>query len=93
MSRFLIRPSVQCRNLASKVLRMSLATMPNDFEREYRYKPWLIESFVDISRYSGACYRAANWIAVGNTKGRGRQDRLNQSALSPKAIYVYPIRE
>jgi hypothetical protein len=91
MSRFLIRPSVHCRNLASKVLSMSLAAMPDDFERAYRYKPWLIESFVDISRYSGACYRAANWIAVGKTKGRGRQDRFNQSALSPKAIYVYPI--
>jgi hypothetical protein len=91
MSRFLIRPSVQCRNLASKVLSMSLAAMPDDFERAYHYKPWLIESFVDISRYSGACYRAANWIAVGKTKGRGRQDRFNQSALSPKAIYVYPI--
>ena len=91
MSRFLIRPSVQCHNLASKVLSMSLTAMPDDFERAYGYKPWLIESFVDISRYSGACYRAANWIAVGKTKGRGRQDRLNQSALSPKAIYVYPI--
>jgi len=91
MSRFLLRPSVQCRNLASKVLSMSLAAMPDDFDREYGYKPWLIESFVDISRYSGACYRAANWIAVGKTKGRGRQDRFNQSALSRKAIYVYPI--
>lgn len=91
MSRFLIRPSVQCRNLASKVLSMSLAVMPADFERAYRYTPWLIESFVDISCYSGACYRAANWIAVGKTKGRGRQDRLNQWALNPKAIYVYPI--
>ncbi|MFV2045420.1 MAG: IS4 family transposase, partial [Anaerolineales bacterium] len=91
MSRFLIRPSVQCRNLASKVLSMSLAALPDDFEREYGYKPWLVESFVDISRYSGACYRAANWIAVGKTKGRGRQDRFNQSALSRKAIYVYPI--
>lgn len=91
MSRFLIRPSVQCRNLASKVLSMSLRALPADFERAYHYRPWLIESFVDISCYSGACYRAANWIAVGKTKGRGRQDRLNQWALSPKAIYVYPI--
>jgi hypothetical protein len=91
MSRFLIRPSVQCRNLASKVLSMSVVAMTADFERAYRYKPWLIESFVDISCYSGACYRAANWIAVGKTKGRGRQDRFNQWALSSKAIYVYPI--
>jgi hypothetical protein len=91
MSRFLIRPSVQCRNLASKVLSMSMAALPDDFERQFSYKPWLVESFVDTSRYSGACYRAANWIAVGRTKGRGRQDRFKQFALSAKAIYVYPI--
>ncbi|MCK4623644.1 MAG: IS4 family transposase [Desulfuromonadales bacterium] len=91
MSRFLIRPSVQCRNLASKVLSMSLAVLPDDFERQYSYRPWLVESFVDTSGYSGGCYRAANWIAVGKTKGRGRQDRFKQSALSTKAIYVYPI--
>jgi len=92
LSRFLIRPSVHCRNLASKVLSLSLVTMPDDFERQFGYRPWLVESFVDTTRFSGACYRAANWIAVGKTKGRGRQDRCNQSALSAKAIYVYPIQ-
>ena len=91
LSRFLIRPSVHCRNLASKVLSLSLAAMPDDFERQYGYRPWLVESFVDTRYYTGTCYRAANWIAVGQTKGRGRQDRFNQSALSVKAIYVYPI--
>lgn len=91
MSRFLIRPSVQCRNLASKVLSMSLAALPDDFERQFNYRPWLVESFVDTHCYSGACYRAANWIAVGKTRGRGRQDRFNQFALSAKAIYVYPL--
>jgi hypothetical protein len=91
MSRFLLRSSVQCRNLASKVLGMSMAALPNDFERQYGYRPWLIESFVDTSRYSGTCYRAANWIVVGKTKGRGRQDRFNQFALSAKAIYVSPL--
>ena len=91
MCRFLIRPSVQCRNLASKVLSMSMAVMPDDFERRYNYRPWLVESFVDISRYSGACYQAANWISVGKTKGRGRQDRFTEAALSVKEIYVYPL--
>jgi len=91
MSRFLIRPSVQCRNLGSKVLSMSMGVMPDDFERQYNYRPWLTESFVDISRFSGACYRAANWMLVGQTKGRGRQDRFRTSALSTKAIYVYPL--
>ena len=91
MSRFLIRPSVDCRNLASKVQSMVLASLPEDFERQFGYRPWLVESFVDTKHYSGACYRAANWIAVGMTKGRGRQDRFNRSTLSAKAIYLYPI--
>ncbi len=91
LSRFLIRPSVHCRNLASKVLSLSLVAMPDAFERQYGYRPWLVESFVDTRHYSGACYRAANWIAVGQTKGRGRQDRFSQSGLSVKAIYLYPI--
>ena len=91
MSRFLIRPWVQCHNLASKVLSMSMARLPDDFERTYGYRPWLVESFVDTDRYSGACYEAGNWIRVGRTKGRGRQDRLTRRALSRKAIYLYPL--
>jgi hypothetical protein len=91
MSRFLIRPSVRCCNLASKVLSMSMAALPEDFERQYSYRPLLVESFVDTTRYSGVCYRAANWIPIGKTQGRGRQDRYTQSALSVKEIYVYPI--
>jgi len=91
MSRFLIRPSVDCHNLASKVLSMSVARLAVDFEQRYQYSPYLIESFVDLARYSGTCYRAANWIDIGHTKGRGRQDRFTKSALSRKAIYVYPL--
>jgi len=93
MSRFLIRPSVQCGNLASKVLGMSMAALPADFEQQYGYRPYLVESFVDTQHYSGTCYRAANWIQVGATKGRGRQDRFNQATLSIKAIYVYPLEK
>ncbi len=70
---------------------MSMAVLPEDFERQYNYRPLLVESFVDTSRYCGTCYRAANWIAIGKTKGRGRQDRFNQVALSAKEIYVYQI--
>lgn len=91
MSRFLLRPSVACRNLASKLLSLAITALPADFARQFGYRPWLVESFVDSSGYSGACYRAANWIAVGMTKGRGRQDRGNRWALSAKAIYLYPL--
>jgi hypothetical protein len=91
MSRFLIRPSVNCKNLASKVLSMSVATIANDFEQQYGYRPLLIESFVDTERYSGTCYQAANWLTIGKTKGRGRQDRHSESALSQKTIVMYPL--
>ena len=93
LSRFLIRPSVRCRNLASRVLGMSLPVMVEDFERRYGYRPLLVESFVDASLYSGTCFRAANWIRVGHTQGRGRQDRLRESAETVKEIYVYPVEK
>jgi Domain of unknown function (DUF4338)/Transposase DNA-binding/Transposase DDE domain len=91
LSRFLIRPSVQCRNLASRLLSMGLERLSEDFRGRYHYDPWLVESFVDTERFSGACYRAANWILVGQTKGRGRQDRFTRCEKTVKDIYVYPL--
>jgi len=76
MSRFLIRFSVSCRNLASRLLGMAIRKLPEDFEARYGHRPLLLESFVDTSRFTGTCYRAANWIWIGRTKGRGRQDRF-----------------
>jgi hypothetical protein len=93
LSRFLIRPSVECRNLASRLLSMSLERLVEDFTQRYHYRPWLVESFVDTSRFSGACYRAANWILVGQTKGRGRQDRFTRRQETIKDIYVYPLEK
>ncbi len=90
MNRFLIRDGVNCPNLASKVLSMSIPIMLNDFEKRYGYRPLLLESFVDEA-WSGTCYQAANWLKIGMTQGRGRQDSLKQARLSRKAIYVYPI--
>lgn len=92
MSRFLIRPSVRCHNLASMVLGMTLRTLVQDFEEQYKYCPWLLESFVDSDFFAGTCYQATNWVAVGKTKGRGRQDREHQRAKTVKAIYVYPLQ-
>ena len=92
MSRFLIRASVRCHNLASCVLGMVLRRIDLDFEEQYGYRPWLIESFVEIERFAGTSYQAANWIEIGQTKGRGRQDREHDHAKSVKAIYVYPLQ-
>jgi hypothetical protein len=93
LSRFLIRPSVECRHLASRLLSMSLQQVGEDFQRRYGYRPWLVESFLDTSRFSGASYRAANWILVGQTKGRGRQDRFSKREKTIKDIYVYPLEK
>ena len=93
LSRFLIRSSVRCHNLASRVLGMSLRRVADDFECRYGYRPWLVESFVDESRYSGTCYQASNWIEVGRTRGRGRQDSANECPETVKAIYLYPLED
>ena len=80
LSRFLIRPEVQCRNLASHVLGRVLRRLPADFEARYGYAPYLVETFVDAA-HSGASVRAANWRLLGETAGRGREDRSNAAAL------------
>ena len=70
---------------------MSLRRIGEDFELRYGYRPWLVERFVDKSHYSGTCYQASNWIEVGQTQGRGRQDSAHQHAETVKAIYLYPL--
>ena len=91
LARFLIRPSVQCANLASHVLGLCLKAMRSDFEHRYGYEPLLLETFVDTTVFAGTCFRAANWIPIGQTQGRGRQDRERKAAKSIKDIYVYPL--
>lgn len=94
LSRFLIRPSVRCHNLASRVLGMSMEEFPRDFERRYGFRPWLVETFVDTSQFSGTSFRAANWELVGQTQGRGRQDRGHvRHAKTIKDIYVYRLKK
>ncbi len=92
MNRFLIRPSVRCQNLASHVLSLCARQIVDDFERRYGLRPWLMESFVEQTTYTGACYQAANWIQVGVTKGRGRNGpRL--AVKSIKDVYLYPLAD
>jgi len=90
MNRFLIRPQVHCDNLASQVLSLCTQRVAQDFERRYGVRPWLLESFVDSSHYDGACYKAANWIGVGQTKGRGRNGQRKEGK-SIKDIYLYGL--
>ncbi len=90
-SRFLILPWVRVLNLASHVLALSLRTVADDWEHHYGFRPWLAETFVDTSRFTGHCYRAANWIDVVLTTGRGRPDRDHQRhGTAPKRVLLYP---
>ena len=91
MSRFLIRTSVRCHNLASRVLGMACRGLAEDFQAQYGYRPWLLESFVDSENFAGTCYRAANWLAIGQSQGRGRQDRQHLRTKSVKDIFVYAL--
>jgi hypothetical protein len=91
MSRFLLRPDLQCRNLASRVLGQVQRQIADDFEAKYKIRPWLLESFVDTETHTGSCYRAANWECIGQTAGRGRQDRYSRKQESIKDIYVFPL--
>lgn len=91
MSRFLIRNSINCKNLASKLLSMIIPRFTNDFQSRYGYSPLLLESFVDTTHFNGTCYRAANWHKIGHTKGRGRQDRFNLKAKTVKDIYIFSL--
>jgi hypothetical protein len=89
-SRFLILPQVAVPNLASKVLGLACRQLVRDWEIMYAVKPVLLETFVDPAAYRGTCYRAANWLQVGRTTGRGRQD--DGDLTRPKDIYLLPLR-
>jgi hypothetical protein len=91
-SRFLIFPWVHVKNLASSVLALAAKTVPDDWQRSYGYCPVLMETLVDRKRFKGTCYKAANWLYIGETTGRGRMDRENQRhGMAVKNIYVYPL--
>jgi len=92
-SRYLIFPWVNIKNLASKALSVAIKQIQTDWLREYCYAPVLLETFVDKSHFKGTCYKAANWICLGETKGRGRIDRAHENAETIKEIYVYPLQK
>ena len=90
-SRFLILPWVRCRNLASKTLAMATERLPRDWEADYGFKPVLVESFVDTTKFLGTSYKASNWLNVGRTKGRGKLDRYNKWDQPVKSIWLRPL--
>ncbi len=91
-SRFLILPWIRCQNLASKSLAMVAERLPEDWEARYGFRPVLLETFVDTTRFRGTCYKASNWINVGNTQGRGKLDRYSEFREPVKSIWLKPLR-
>ena len=90
MSRFLIRPSVQCQNLASYVLARVLRRLRHDFKVRYHYVPYLVETFVGPDQ-EGTCFKAANFRYLGQSKGRGRHAPTNACTRSKKKVFVYEL--
>jgi len=90
-ARFLLLLWIRVKNLASKVLALSALRVGDDFAARYGERPVLLETFVEVPRFSGTCYRAANWRYLGDTQGRGRCDVTHRAALPRKAVYVYPL--
>jgi hypothetical protein len=90
-SRFLILPHVRVPHLASHILGLTLRRLRSDWQRKYNLAPCLAETFVERQRFSGICYRAANWSWVGQTCGRSRHDRDHTLQAPIKDIYLYPL--
>src|SRR5438094_3873670 len=90
--RFLIFPWVHVPHLASHALSLATRQIGDDWVRGFGYRPVLIETFVDSTRFAGTCYRAANWQFLGLTQGRGRLEPDHQPRTSKKEIFVYPLQ-
>ena len=89
--RFLILPCVRVRYLASHVLALGAAQVRTDWQRLYATEAYLLESFVDPERFRGTCYRAANWVYLGRTRGMSKRGLTFYVHGQPKDVYVYPL--
>jgi len=90
-ARFLILPWIQSKNLASKILSLTARQLPNDWKKKYNIRPVLMESFVQKNLFTGSCYKATNWIKLGQTKGRGKLGPPGKISVPIKDIWVYPL--
>ncbi len=90
-ARFLILPWVRSRNLASRLLAIATRRLADDWQHGYGYRPVLLETFVETPRFRGTCYKAANWIHLGQTQGRGKLDVDRTARLPKKSVWVYPL--
>jgi hypothetical protein len=91
-TRFLILPWIQVPHLASHILSRVAATLSHDWERMYGHPIWFAETFIDPERFRGTCYRAANWVLLGRTTGRGKDDLTHRQNRSIKEVFGLPLR-
>ncbi len=89
--RFLILPTVKIKYLASHLLGLSIKRVPQDWEKQYGHPIYLLETFVEKERFAGTCYKAANWIYVGETKGYSKRGSLHYQHRNIKAVYLHPL--
>ncbi|MDD4297634.1 MAG: DUF4338 domain-containing protein [Ruminiclostridium sp.] len=91
--RYLVLPWVKVPHLASHILSLISRRLSSDWEKKYGHPIYCLETFVECDRFKGTCYKAANWICVGKTVGRGRDDINNKASLPIKHIYLYPLNK
>lgn len=84
---------MEVAHLASFLLSRCLRRLRADWQCTYGQDLALVETFIQKDRFDGRCYAAANWICVGQTQGRGRNDRFKQQTLPVKTIWLYPLRK
>jgi hypothetical protein len=90
-TRFLILPWVRVPYLASHILAQMAKVVPVDWQRLYNHRVYYLETFVDKERFKGSCYKAANWIYLGDTTGRGKNAPSKKVTRSIKAVFGYPL--
>jgi hypothetical protein len=91
-TRFLILPWVKVPHLASHLLARVAGRIAADWQALYEHPVYLLETFIDPERFAGTCYRAANWLYLGLTTGRGKDDQTNRPNRSLKQLWAYPLR-
>jgi hypothetical protein len=92
-ARFLILPWIRCKNLASRILALASRRLPDDWHARYDYRPVLLETFVEKPRFTGTCYKTANWRHLGDTQGRGKLDVLPAPRRQQRGSRLMALRD